>query len=59
MGHILADTAILVNLSKKESLCSFHKHTSWMGWLLKKEGFVCQENLSVNMQQFLKDSLEL
>ena len=46
MGDILADTAILANTSKKEPLCSCYKHTSWMGWLLKKEGFVCQENLS-------------
>ena len=46
MGDILADTAILANASKKEPLCSCYKHTSWMGWLLKKEGFVCQENLS-------------
>ena len=37
MGDILADTAILANASKKEPLCSCHKHTSWMGWLLKKE----------------------
>ena len=42
----LQDTAILANASQKEPLCSFYKHTSWMGWLLKKEGFVCQENLS-------------
>ena len=35
MGDILADTAILANTSKKEPLCSFYKHTSWMGWLLK------------------------
>ena len=42
---ILADTAILANTSKKEPLCSCYKHTSWMGWLLKKEGFVCQERL--------------
>ena len=46
MGDILAGTAILSNASKKEPLCSCYKHTSWMGWLLKKEGFVCQENLS-------------
>ena len=46
MGDILADTAILANTSKKEPLCSCYKHTSWMGWLLKKEGFVCQENMS-------------
>ena len=46
MGDILADTAILANASKKEPLCSCYKHTSWMGWLLKKEGFVCQENMS-------------
>ena len=45
-NQILADTAILANTSKKEPLCSCYKHTSWMGWLLKKEGFVCQENLS-------------
>ena len=36
MGDILADTAILANASKKDSLCSCYKHTSWMGWLLKK-----------------------
>ena len=46
MGDILADTAILANTSKKEPLWSCYKHTSWMGWLLKKEGFVCQENRS-------------
>ena len=46
MGYILADTAILANASKNEPLCFCYKHTSWMGWLLKKEGFVCQENLS-------------
>jgi len=35
---------------------------SWMAWLLKKEGFVCQENpsgKSVKLQLLLKDSLEL
>ena len=46
LGDILADTAILANASKKEPLCSCYKHTSWMGWVLKKEGFVRQENLS-------------
>ena len=48
VGDILADTAILANASKKELLCSCCKHTSWMGWLLKKEDFVwqMQENLS-------------
>ena len=46
MGDILADIAILANANKKEPLCSCYKHTNWMVWLLKKEGFVCQENLS-------------
>ena len=51
MGNILADTAILGNASK-ENLCvpaistQAERVYSWMGWLLKKEGFVCQENLS-------------
>ena len=46
MGDILADTAILANASKKEPLCSCYKHTSWMGWLLKKRALsvrrICQ-----------------
>ena len=50
MGDILADTAILANASKKEPLCSCHKHTSWMGWLLKKEGLVCQHATSLEGQ---------
>ena len=37
---------LLANASRKELLCSCYKSTSWMGWLLYKEGFVCQENLS-------------
>ena len=50
MGDILADTAILANASKKEPLCSFSKRTSWMGWLLKKEGLVCQHAISLEGQ---------
>ena len=49
MGDILADTAIPGNAS---NLCVPATSTqaervfSWMGWLLKKEGSVCHENLS-------------
>ena len=46
MGDILVDTAIHANAIKKEPLCSCYKHTSWILWLLKKEGFVSQENLA-------------
>ena len=46
MDDILADTAILTNASKKEPLCVCYKHTSWMGWLLKKSALsvrrICQ-----------------
>ena len=63
MGDILADTAILGNASKKEPLCSCHKHTSIA--LLQLDGVaaekrrLCLSGESVNMQQFLKDSPEL
>ena len=48
---ILADTAILSNVSKKEPLCSCYVHTSRAclqrdGMAAEKDGFVWQENLS-------------
>ena len=63
MGDILADTAILSNVSKKEPLCSCYDHTSRAclqlnGMAAEKRGFWLSGK-SVNMQLFLKDSHEL
>ena len=57
MGDILADTAILGNVSKKEPLCSCYKHTSrgclqLNGMAAEKRGFWLSGK-SVNMQLFL------
>ena len=54
MGDILDDTAIITNLSKKEPLCKSTQAAAAAG---KKR--LCLSGESVNMQQFLKDSLEL
>ena len=59
-GDILADTAILSNVSKKEPLCSCYEHTSRAclqlnGMAAEKRG-LCLSGKSVNMQLFLKDS---
>ena len=63
MGDILAETAILSNVSKKEPLCSCYDHTSRAclqlnGMAAEKRG-LCLSGKSVNMQLFLKDSLGL
>ena len=61
MGDILADTAILANTSKKEPLCSCYKHTSWMGWLLKKKALsvwrICQHATIPEGQSWALDCL--
>ena len=63
MGDILADTAILSNVSKKEPLCSCYEHASraclqMSGMAAEKRGLYLSGK-SVYMQLFLKDILGL
>ena len=64
MGDILADTAILGDASKKESLCSCkstqpERVFSWMGWLLKKKALsgrrICQHAIILEGQSWALD----
>ena len=57
MGDILADTAILANASKTEPVFFLQAHK--LDGMAVEKRRLCLSGESVNMQQFLKDSLEL